>query len=332
MAIRAVHSFGPEAHDAVTGQSSCTPGASSLDVSVTSAQSPLERVAYAAAHSGILIGLAGVGVMTSACLLLGGLPTLRLLAMAFCITTSSYAVDRIVDLRRDAHLSRTRAIKTMPGLVPASVALFGAAVALGATSEHPLAGLLTLVFPLSVALYVMPWMHHLSERLGRSGIRRIKDIPLAKSFYVPACWALMVVWAAPFFPSASYREAAFAVIFLLPSLFVTAAACDLRDEQADRAAFILTFPVLLGQPRTIAMLRTIQGASMVVFLALSLVGLVPGVVALLALSGLPVLLCLKWLTRPGADVAFFCDVVFDLLWVFQPLPALVAIAVVSQGG
>lgn len=298
---------------------------------VAEPESLRRRVLDVLAHSGVLIGLAGVGVVTSACLLLGGLPPLRLLVMAFCVTTSSYAVDRIADLERDGHLSRTRALQKTRGLVHASVALFAAAVALGATSEHPLTGVLTFVFPLSVALYVIPWMHHVSPRLGRTGLRRIKDIPLAKSFYVPLCWALLVPWAAPFFRSAGYREALLAMVVLLPSLFVTAAACDLRDEHADRVAGIVTFPVLLGPERTIAMLRTIQGAAMAIFVGLFVLGLVPGVVALLALGGMPAVWCLERLTRPGADVALFSDVVFDLLWVVQPLPALAVTAVVSQG-
>jgi 4-hydroxybenzoate polyprenyltransferase len=262
--------------------------------------------------------------MTSACLLLGGAPTARLVAMAFCVASSSYAIDRIVDSKRDAHPSRTRALLAVKGLVPLSFALFAIAVLLGVTSEHPVAGLLTVAFPLSVALYVLPWMQHLSMRLSRAGFRRIKDIPFAKSFYVPACWSLLVLWAWPFFPRAGTREVAFAVLVLFPSLFVTAAACDLRDEQADRAAGIITFAVALGRKRALAMLRVIQAASMAAFLALSVAGLLPAVAGWLALSGLSVLWCLRRLSQPEADVTFFSDVVFDLLWVFQPLPAVAA--------
>jgi 4-hydroxybenzoate polyprenyltransferase len=312
---------GPSPRLALAAGSSVAPGA---DLG-----SALRRGLSMLAHSGALIGLAGAGVITSASLLLGGLPPLRLLAMAFCVTTSSYAVDRIADLERDAHLSRAQGLQRMRGLIPASVGLFAAGVALGATSQHPRSAVLTFVFPLSVALYVLPWMHHLSPRLARGGMRRIKDIPLAKSFYVPLCWALLVPWAAPFFPSAGYRDALLAMSCLLPSLFITAAACDLRDEDADRAAGTLTFPVLLGRRRTISLLCAIQGASTVFIVALSLLGLVPGVAALLALGGLPTWLSLGRLTRPEADLVFFADVVFDLLWVLQPLPALAAAALAA---
>lgn len=264
--------------------------------------------------------------MTAACLLLGGVPPVRLLVMAFCITTSSYTVDRLADLRRDAHLSRTRALQQMPALGPASLVLFAVAVVLGLTSEHPASGILTLVFPASVALYVVPWMHHFSRRLERAGVRRVKDVPLAKSFYVPACWALMVVWAAPFFPAAGRRETLLAMLVLLPSLFITPVACDVRDEHADRASGIITFPVLLGRSRTVVLLCAVQIASTLLFSVFWGLGLVPGVAAIFALSGLPVIFCLRRLTRPDADVGFFADVVFDLLWVFQPLPALAAAA------
>jgi 4-hydroxybenzoate polyprenyltransferase len=285
-------------------------------------QSMAVRALYATAHSGILIGLAGAGVMTAACLLLGGFPSLRLLGMAFCVSTSSYAVDRIADLRRDTHLERTRALQQLRGFGPVSLLLFGVAVVLGLTSERPLSGVLTLVFPLSVALYSLPWMRPLSDRFGYAGVRRIKDVPLAKAFYVPACWTLLVLWAAPFFPAARPPQILFAMVFLFPSLFITAAACDLRDERADRDAGILTFPVLLGRRRTIAMLSSVQVASMAIFSLLAVVGLVPSVAAILALSGVPVLLCLGRLARPDANLVIYGDVVFDLLWVFQPLPAV----------
>jgi 4-hydroxybenzoate polyprenyltransferase len=267
--------------------------------------------------------------MTTACLLLGGFPPLRLLAMAFCITMSSYAVDRLADLRRDAHLARTRTLRRLRALAPASFALFGIAVALGLTSPHPVSGFATVLFPLTVALYVLPWMHHLPEPLRPSRFRRIKDIPLVKAFYVAACWALFVPWAAPFFPAPG-RQIAFSMIFLLPSLFVTVTACDLRDEAADRAAGILTFPVLLGRPGTLRMLRAVQLASMTASVLLWATGLASSVVAILSLSGLPTFLCLRRLARPEVDAGFYADVVFDLLWVFQPLPAVAVTALTGS--
>jgi 4-hydroxybenzoate polyprenyltransferase len=294
-----------------------------------SAAPVLVRGLYALAHSGVLIGLTSAGVMTTACLLLGGLPPLRLLAMAFCVVTSSYAVDRLADLRRDAHPTRTRTLRRLRALAPASLALFGIAVALGLTSAHPISGFVTLLFPLTVALYVLPWMHRLPELLRPSEFRRIKDIPLVKAFYVAACWALFVPWAAPFFPAPG-RQIAWAVIFLLPSLFVTVTACDVRDEAADRAAGILTFPVLLGRARTLKMLRAVQLASMTVSVLLWVTGLASSVVAILALSGLPTFLCLGRLARPEVDAGFYADVVFDLLWVFQPLPAAAVVALTGS--
>jgi 4-hydroxybenzoate polyprenyltransferase len=283
--------------------------------------SAVVRNLYALAHSGVLIGLTSAGVMTAVCLLLGGLPPVRLLAMAFCIAMSSYALDRLADLGRDAHVSRTQTLRRFPALVPLCLALFGIAVALGITSEHPVSGVLPLVFPVTVALYVLPWMHLLPESLRISGVRRIKDIPLVKAFYVAACWTLFVPWAAPFFPTAPGGRIAFAMLFLFPSFFVTVTACDLRDEAADRAAGIVTFPVLLGRPRTLTMLRTVQLGSIAFFLLLWSAGFASGVDALLVLSGLPTLLCLERLARPEVDPGFYADVVFDLLWVFQPLPA-----------
>lgn len=283
------------------------------------------------AHCGVIIGLSGVGVMTTACLLLGGLPPFRLLVMAFCVASSSYAIDRIVDRGRDAdHVIRTRHLPNTRALATVSAALFGGAVALGLSSERPVTGVLTLVFPVSVTLYVVPWMHRLNGRFQRAGLRRIKDIPFAKPFYVPGCWALMVVWAAPFFPGAAGSQVALAMLFLYPSLFITAAACDIRDEHADRAAGIRTFPVVLGRSRAIFMLQTVQVASMSLAVAVSALGLVPAVVGLLAPSGLAVWWCLGRLAAPDADVVFFADVVFDLLWILQPLPALAATALASS--
>ena len=102
-------------------------------------------------------------------------------------------------------------------------------------------------------------------------------------------------------------------------LFVNTVACDLRDVAADRAAGIVTFPVLLGPARTVQALRVIN-AGWIVGLGIGLIiGTLPPGAAALVVEGWIVERCLVRAAEPGADLTFYGDVCFDAAIAGLPL-------------
>ena len=68
----------------------------------------------------------------------------------------------------------------------------------GPAPSRPVAAAIILTIPLAVVLYVVPWIDPLAPSPGRRSIRRIKDVPLIKAFYVAGCWLVLVPLAAVF--------------------------------------------------------------------------------------------------------------------------------------
>lgn len=270
------------------------------------------------AHTGVLVGLAAASVATTALLLIGAQPNVSLGIVVFLSTVASYALDRVSDRERDGHAQRSQALANTRLVQWLGVFLLGVAAAL-CIAECGLVGLLSLAgMPLAVLLYVIPWIGRLVPPLRRRNILRIKDIPLLKAFYVTACWLVLVPFAALFEARPWDARLCVAAAFIAPFLFVNAVACDVRDVVSDRLAGVLTFPVFCGVPRTLTMLRIVNGLWACAFVTASAFGLLPPSVWALPLQSLLVEISLVQMRRPKADIKFYGDVVFDGILVIHP--------------
>lgn len=271
------------------------------------------------AHTGVVVGSAGASTVVTASVLMGESPRPSLALVGFAVTLSSYGIDRAVDRARDGHTLRSATLERVRGLPVVWLVLFALAVVLAVREAGLAAGAILLGMPLTVVLYVMPWLGRRAPPRARPAIRRVKDIPLAKAFYVAACWVLFVPLAALFAgrPLDLRLLPAAACVFCF--LFVNVVACDLRDLAADRAAGVITFPVLLGPARTVRALRAVNGLyALAVLLGLGL-GALPGAGWGLALQAWLVDRCLVRVGTAGADVPFYCDVCFDGVIAVLPL-------------
>lgn len=284
-----------------------------------------ERALCWLAYTGVLVGAAGASTAITASLLMGEAPRASLAIVAFAATLSSYGIDRLVDRARDEHALRSAVMGRGPGLPAICFGLFAVAVALAAFAAGPAAAAILVGMPLTVALYVAPWLDRIAPGLGRRGIRRIKDIPLIKAFYVTGCWLLFVPLAALFADHPLDLRLLPTVAGIIGFVFVDAVACDLRDIAADRAARVLTFPVLLGPARTVRMLRRINAIWALAVVVGCLTGALPAAMWTLTIQGWLVDRCLVRVGGVGADVTYYCDVCFDGVVALYPLIFVVGV-------
>jgi 4-hydroxybenzoate polyprenyltransferase len=278
------------------------------------------------AYTGIIAGGVAASLTLTSALFLGGAPSWRAPVIAFTVTMSSYTLDRLIDLARDGNIARANSLRGLRGLRLLNGLAFLSALALGFTSEQPLVGVVTLLFPLSVALYSAHWIPWLIPALGRQNIRRIKDIPYAKAVYVPACWSGVVALAALLEPRSTPLRGMMAALFVFATTFVAATACDLRDIQEDARRGVRTIPARFGATRAMWLLQAVNLATVAIPLLGVAAGVLPRPALALALYPLPVALYLHRMGSPGADLTFYSDVIADAAFLVQPLLAFAGLA------
>jgi 4-hydroxybenzoate polyprenyltransferase len=269
-------------------------------------------------RSAVLLALGAASFTCAAVTLAGGRPRWIIAAIPFCCTYAVYNFDRLADRSGTDSMStpgRARVVQVYRGWLWGSVL---GALAIGivlAAGEGWIVLALTLAFPLSVVAYVVPLLPF--ER-----IRRLKDVPLLKSFYVPGCWCLLVLLGARLAHISWLHPATmFMFGFMYLRIFTGALVGDLRDEHADRAAGIQTLIVGLGRQRSHLLIHGVN-LLMLPFIALGvLMGWIgPTVVALApaVAFGYSVFI---WCWRRPERREFLCDIydfefaaLFPLVW------------------
>lgn len=135
--------------------------------------------------SALAVALEAAVLTVGAARLLGSSSELLAGQLAGAGAAFAYAIDRAVD-RGALHR----------GLIVTGV-LWCAVACWTAATGHAHAALHSIAYPVSVALYVIPWMRW---RLGGIVVRRIKDVPLAKPLYVDFMWSQLGASAAARLP------------------------------------------------------------------------------------------------------------------------------------
>jgi 4-hydroxybenzoate polyprenyltransferase len=250
------------------------------------------------------MGLVSVGNVTFAALSFNAMPPLSLVLMAFCLTVSSYAIDRVADCDgadRITNGERVQRLQRSRWFRGGAAALFAFAVVIGLSSPAPIAGLYIFLFPLSVALYGLPWLGFVPW-LARRGIRRIKDIPYAKNFYTSACLAAMVPFSALLIPAPGAGRIAAAYAYVFVMMIINTVACDIKDVEADRLTGVRTIAGALGLDRTVALLHLINNGSAVLLVVLIGAGALPRTCVWVSLNAMGHAICLERMRSRGADM------------------------------
>lgn len=202
-------------------------------------------------QTSILISLSALSITCITMMMVGKQPTWDMMVLPFLCTFCVYNFDRLADTETDLQSTpeRVRLLKRYRYWLRFAVAVaFFCMVGLALTSGL-LTLFITLAFPMAGVLYVLPIF-----RFGR--IRRLKDVPLLKSFYVPACWCLLVVLAIHLGQVRWFQPGIlFVFAFVYLRIFLGAIIGDIRDIEADRAAGIQTLAGFLGLARSYQMLN-----------------------------------------------------------------------------
>ena len=236
--------------------------------------------------SNLYVAMGGGLLALSSALLLGLEPDPRYFLMAFGYLFAMHNLNRFANQEASkfndpARLAFFKA-RQWPLLVSSSVALAGA---LGLASRFG-AGPLLLLATMSVLgiLYSVRLIPLAIARLTK--VRRLKEIPGSKTFFVALAWAFVTV----LLPAWEGRRYGLPVVGLftivLAIVFIRNALFDVFDVQGDRIVGKETLPVCIGEKKTMQVLYLLIGLVAALLFLLPGVGLLPG----WARAGLPAIL------------------------------------------
>lgn len=205
----------------------------------------------------LLLACGGASIAATAAFAAGATPSASGVVVAFASVFAVYNFDRLADRspaegrstpERRAAMQRWHAVLRVSVLVAALlVVVLGAWVSAAAFAW-------TVAFPLLGLVYVLPLRN-------RGAIRRLKDVPYLKAFYVTACWIELVAVSL----SHGGQHVTPAVIgfaaFAYARCFISANLGDLRDVDDDAEAGIRTLPQLWGRRGTLRVLEAVHWIS-----------------------------------------------------------------------
>ena len=147
-------------------------------------------------------------------------------------------------------------------------------------------------------------------------VRRLKEIPGSKTFFVALAWAFVTVFLPAWTVDRTGPETIGAFLVVLGIVFVRNALFDVFDVQGDRIVGKETLPVCIGEKATIKVLHVIIGVVFCMLLAFPSLGLLSGqgywvVPAVLYLFFLA-LLYERGVVRHGTKLEFSLETVFLL--------------------
>jgi 4-hydroxybenzoate polyprenyltransferase len=194
-------------------------------------------------YGGHLLALGTSSMAATVAIVLGRIPSLDLLFMAYLFSLGAYSINRISDFEQDAvsHPDRTAYLK---GRKEALKGIAAGCFALG----YVLALLRNLVFftallvPLILAVAYSVGSGRMKSALG---VSRLKEVTLVKNVTISFGWSLI-----PILVGLYYLDVPVAVLAIAPFIFlrlmVNTIFFDQRDLDADAKFGVKTLPVKLG--------------------------------------------------------------------------------------
>ncbi len=130
-------------------------------------------------------------------------------------------------------------------------------------------------------------------------VRRLKEIPGSKTFFVAMAWAFVTTvvpalgvmkWPGP--------QTMSVFVFVLMLIYVRSALFDVFDVQSDRLVGKETLPVFIGEKKTLVFLHIIMGLLVTMLIVLPIIGLMPSL-ALWFIPAVIYLICLSLFYEKG---------------------------------
>jgi 4-hydroxy-3-methylbut-2-enyl diphosphate reductase len=225
----------------------------------------------------------GAGCLCLACIRLLAVPVegapvaaamLYVLSMHLLNHLTGTAEDKYNDPERARFYERFRLPLSMISIAAGGLGIL-AASAMGSVAFVLL--LVMSLLGLSYNLYLLP-------DLPEYRFRRFKDIPGSKTFLIAVAWGVVAVLL-PGITGKGAMTFCIAVVFIwaVALVFARTAFFDLLDVQGDRIMGKETLPILLGNRKTIVLLKGILTGCMVLSAAAAAIGLFTGLGFLLVL-------------------------------------------------
>lgn len=249
-------------------------------------RSPLHKAAHAAMHTALLtnlvVAVAAGGLCYAAAQLQAVGGYLPFVLMSFLYVQSMHILNHLTGSRADRYNDPERAKFYERHKTPlvAAALVCGTAGLLIAFSQGLLPFLVLLVMSLmglSYNLYLIP------KSFSGFMFRRIRDIPGSKTVLIALAWGVTTAVLPPLSHSGVYGWAN-AMIFLWTAglVFVRTAFFDILDMQGDRLAGKETIAILLGERKSLRLLKGLLAVLTAGLPLMAAVGLTPGLGALLA--------------------------------------------------
>lgn len=250
----------------------------------------------------VVLALGGASIAATAAVAADGTPSAAGLLVPFASVFAVYNFDRLADSspaegrstpERRATTQRVRTpLRVLVGIALVVVVTLGIVAGPGAFAW-------SIAFPLLGMLYVLPI-------LPLGSIRRLKDVPYLKPFYVSACWIVFVGVSLSQARLAPTTALACFVAFAYLRLCISANLGDLRDTSDDAAAGVRTLPQVLGRSRTLRVLVVGQIASVgFLVVAVVLAWMPPAALGLLVSVALAYVLFRAYARRPERHELLF---------------------------
>jgi len=168
------------------------------------------------------------------------------------------------------------------------------------------------------------------ERLAFMRYRRIRDLPGSKTLLIAMAWGIVTT----VFPSLSISEkinlsTVMVFMWCTGMVFVRTAFFDILDMQGDRIVGKETIPILLGEKRTMRLLKTILAITLANILLSSALGLISSLGFVLSICPIFLFLVLRIYEKghliPGIRLEFLVESLFvlagsiTLVWSVLPI-------------
>ncbi len=242
-------------------------------------RSPFHRALHALMHTALLtnliVGLAAGGLCYAAAQLQAIETYFPFVLMSFLYVQSMHILNHLTGSRADRYNDPERAnfYERHKAFLTAAALACGAAGLLIAFSQGLLPFLVLLVMSLlglSYNLYLLP------RSFARFMFRRIRDIPGSKTILIAVAWGVATAALPVLSHAGTFGWTNIMVVLWTAGLvFVRTAFFDILDMQGDRLAGKETIAILLGERRSLRLLKILLGALIAALPLMAGLGLVP---------------------------------------------------------
>ncbi len=242
----------------------------------------------------------GAGCLTCAAAMLQGIkPSFLYIFMAIFYLLCMHTFNNLRDITSDRYNDPDRAMFYQQNRMILSVltCISGIAAMITAYLMGPLFFMLTLCMSFMGIVYIIS----LAPRQGNSGIQpRIRDIPGSKTVFAALAWGIVTSIVPALYGFGQIQSVTILVFFWAVSLvFVRTAFFDILDMQGSRIVGKETIPILLGEKKTMRLLKILSVLSAVILSLCSAFQMVSTLGFLLSLCPLSMFLFLNNYKRNG---------------------------------